>query len=48
MGFSAKQVKALRRNLDHRCVRYTRVKWSDALLHRGVVRDLGSQSDLRI
>ena len=33
MGFSVKQVKALRRNLDHRCVRTRESKWPDALLH---------------
>ena len=48
MGFSAKQVQALRRNLDHRYVR-TRESNGRALpLYRRLVCDLGSQSDLRL
>jgi hypothetical protein len=39
MGFSTKQVKALRGNLDQRYVR-TRVAWARTLLYRGLVRDL--------
>ena len=46
MGFSAKQVKALRRNLDHRSHPHTRGQWARTLLHRGLVCDLRSQPDL--
>ena len=36
MGFSAKQVKALRRNLDHPLCPHTRGQRARALLHRGL------------
>ena len=46
MGFSAKQLQALRRSLDHRHVRTRDGQWPRAFLYRRLVRDLGSQSDL--
>ena len=48
MGFSAKQVQALRRNLDQPAHPHARGQWPRALLYRGLVRDLGSQPNLRI
>ena len=48
MGFSAKQVQALRRNLDHRHVRTREANGRELSLHRRLVRDLGSQPDLRL
>ena len=47
MGFSEKQVQALRRSLNGRYVR-TRVMNGRDCLYRRVVRDLGSQPDLRL
>jgi hypothetical protein len=35
MGFSAKQLQALRRNIDHR---YIRAQWPRAFIHRVVSR----------
>ena len=46
MGFSDKQLKVLRRNLDHRNVRSRTVNGRRALLYRGLVRNLTSQSYL--
>ena len=46
MGFSAKQLQALRRNLISRHVRTREANGREALLYRRLVRDLGSQSDL--
>ena len=46
MGFSAKQVQALRRKLDHRHVRTREAEWTRTLVYRRLVCDLGSQSDL--
>ena len=40
MGFSAKQVQALRRALDHRYVRTREVNGRELSLHRGLVRGL--------
>ena len=46
MGFSAKQLQALRRNLSSRHIRTREANGREALLYRRLVRDLGSQSDL--
>ena len=48
MGFSAKQVQALRRNLDQPSRPHARGQWPRTLLHRRLVCDLGSQPDLRL
>ena len=48
MGFSAKQVQALRRNLDQPAYPHPRGQWPRALLYRRLVRDLGGQPDLRL
>ena len=46
MGFSAKQVQALRRSLNQPARPHARGQWPRALLYRGLVRDLGGQPDL--
>ena len=46
MGFSEKQVQALRRSLNSRHIRTPRGQRPRALLYRRLVRDLGSQPDL--
>ena len=48
MGFSAKQVQALRRNLDRRHIRTRQANGRELSLHRRLVRDFGSQSYLRV
>ena len=46
MGFSAKQVQALRRSLNQPARSHAPGQWTRALLYRRLVCDLGSQSDL--
>ena len=48
MGFSAKQVQALRRQPDQPPYPHPRGPWPGADLSRGLVRDLGGQPDLRV
>ena len=48
MGFSAKQVQALRRQPDHRHIRTREAHGRELILSRGLVRHLGGQPDLRV
>ena len=48
MGFSAKQVQALRRQPNHRSYPHPRGAWPGTHLSRGLVRHLGGQPDLRV
>ena len=48
MGFSAKQVQALRRQPQRSPYPHPRGPWPRALLSRRLVRDLGGQPDLRV
>ena len=48
MAFSAKQLQALRRHPSHRNIRTREAHGRELVLSRRLVRDLGSQPDLRV